>query len=38
GVERMAIYQKAQGAFAVVATSEPRHYGCFLIKKGVLPE
>ncbi|MBV8662072.1 MAG: fucose-binding protein [Hyphomicrobiales bacterium] len=38
GVERMAFYQKAQSAFAVVATSERRHYGCFLIKKGVVPE
>jgi L-fucose mutarotase len=37
GIERMAFYQKAREAFAVVATSERRHYGCFLLKKGVLP-
>ncbi len=37
GVERMAFYQQARSAFAVVATSERRHYGCFLLKKGVLP-
>ena len=37
GIERMAFYQKAREAFAVVATSERRHYGCFILKKGVLP-
>jgi L-fucose mutarotase len=37
GVERMNFYQRARESFAVVATSERRHYGCFLIKKGVLP-
>ena len=37
-IERMAFYELAKTAFAVVATSERRHYGCFLIKKGVLPE
>jgi len=37
GIERMAFYQKAREAFAVVATSERRHYGCFLLRKGVLP-
>jgi L-fucose mutarotase len=37
GIERTAFYQKAREAFAVVATSERRHYGCFLLKKGVLP-
>jgi len=37
GVERMNFYQRARESFAVVATSERRFYGCFLIKKGVLP-
>jgi L-fucose mutarotase len=37
GVERMAFYERARTSFAVVATSEKRHYGCFLLKKGVLP-
>ena len=37
GVERMAFYEQARNSFAVVATSEKRHYGCFLLKKGVLP-
>lgn len=37
GIERMAFYEKAREAFAVVQTAERRHYGCFLLKKGVLP-
>jgi L-fucose mutarotase len=37
GVERMAFYQQARDAFAVVATNERRFYGCFLLKMGVLP-
>jgi len=37
GIERMAFYQEARNAFAVVITSERRHYGCFILKKGVLP-
>jgi L-fucose mutarotase len=38
GVERFAFYERAGQAFAIVATGERRHYGCFLFKKGVLPE
>lgn len=38
-IERFAFYQEARKAFGVVATGEPRGYGCFLLKKGViLPE
>jgi L-fucose mutarotase len=38
GVERFAFYERAGQAFAILATGERRHYGCFLFKKGVLPE
>jgi len=33
---RQQFYLRAHDAFAVVATSEPRPYGCFLITKGVI--
>ena len=35
-VERFAFYERARSAFAVVATSEPRPYGCVLLIKGVI--
>lgn len=35
-IERFAFYETARQAFAVVATSESRPYGCFLLKKGVI--
>jgi len=35
-LERFAFYEAARQAFAVVATSESRPYGCFLLKKGVI--
>jgi L-fucose mutarotase len=35
-LERFAFYAEAKAAFAVVQTSDPGPYGCFLIKKGVL--
>ncbi|QXT62619.1 RbsD/FucU family protein [Tessaracoccus palaemonis] len=38
GVERMDFYARARRAFAVVATSEDRPYGCFLVTKGVVFE
>jgi L-fucose mutarotase len=38
GIERFAFYDRAAEAFAIVVTGERRHYGCFLFKKGVLPE
>jgi len=36
-VERFAFYERASRAFAIIATGEPRFYGCVLVKKGVIP-
>lgn len=36
-VERFAFYDKARDAYAVVVTGETRFYGCFILKKGVIP-
>ena len=36
-VERLAFYERARQAFAVVATGERRFWGCFFLKKGVVP-
>jgi L-fucose mutarotase len=36
-VERHAFYEKAKGAYCVIATGERRFYGCFLFAKGVIP-
>jgi L-fucose mutarotase len=35
-VERFDFYARAREAYAVVATSEDRPYGCFLVTKGVV--
>lgn len=35
-VERAAFYARAREAFAVVATSESRPYGCVILTKGVI--
>jgi L-fucose mutarotase len=35
-VERFAFYERARQAFAVVATSEARPYGCVIFTKGVI--
>lgn len=35
-IERMAFYERAREAYAVIACGEVRPYGCFLIKKGVI--
>jgi L-fucose mutarotase len=35
-LERFAFYERARQAFAVVATSEARPYGCVLFVKGVI--
>jgi L-fucose mutarotase len=35
-LERFAFYDRAADAFAVIATSEARPYGCFLLTKGVV--
>ena len=37
-IERFAFYAASRQAYAVVATGERRFWGCFLFKKGVLPE
>ena len=36
GIERHAFYAAARAAFAVVQCGDPRPYGCFLIRKGVI--
>jgi L-fucose mutarotase len=35
-LERFAFYERARRAFAVVATSEARPYGCVILIKGVI--
>ncbi len=35
-VERFAFYERAKKAFAIVATTEKKLYGCMIIKKGVI--
>lgn len=36
GIERFAFYERAKRAFAVVRTMEPRPYGNFILRKGVI--
>jgi len=36
GIERFAFYAAAGKAFAVVQCGDPRPYGCFLVRKGVI--
>jgi L-fucose mutarotase len=36
-IERFAFYDKARSAYAVIVTGETRFYGCFILKKGVIP-
>ena len=36
-VERFAFYDLAKAAYAVVQTGERRFYGCFFLRKGVVP-
>ena len=35
-LERFAFYEAAQRAFAIVRTSDPGPYGCFILRKGVI--
>ena len=35
-LERFAFYAAAEQAFAIVRTSDPGPYGCFILKKGVV--
>ena len=37
GIERYAFYERAKQAFAVIQTGERRFYGCFALRKGVIP-
>ncbi|MEL6806466.1 MAG: RbsD/FucU family protein [Pseudomonadota bacterium] len=37
GVERFAFYERAKQAYAVIQTGERRFYGCFALRKGVIP-
>ena len=36
GIERFAFYDAAKASFAVVQAGDPRPYGCFLLRKGVI--
>jgi L-fucose mutarotase len=36
-VERFAFYDLARSAFAVIQTGDRRFYGCFSLRKGVIP-
>ncbi len=35
-LERFAFYEAARKCFAVVRTSDPGPYGCFILRKGVV--
>ena len=37
GIERFAFYDMASEAYAVIQTGERRFYGCFMLRKGVIP-
>jgi L-fucose mutarotase len=37
GIERYAFYERAKAAYAVIQTAERRFYGCFALRKGVIP-
>ena len=36
-IERFAFYDQAKQAYVVIQTGERRFYGCFLLRKGVVP-
>jgi L-fucose mutarotase len=36
-VERFEFYERARSAYCVIQTGERRFYGCFILKKGVIP-
>lgn len=36
-IERFAFYDMAREAYAVIQTGERRFYGCFMLRKGVIP-
>ncbi len=37
GIERYAFYERAKRSYAVIQTGERRFYGCFALRKGVIP-
>lgn len=37
GIERFAFYDMSKQAYAVIQTGERRFYGCFMLRKGVIP-
>ena len=37
GIERFAFYDMARESYAVIQTGERRFYGCFMLRKGVVP-
>lgn len=37
GIERFDFYDLAKTAYAVIQTGERRFYGCFMLRKGVIP-
>ena len=37
GIERFAFYDLARASYAVIQTGERRFYGCFMLRKGVIP-
>ncbi|WP_299730367.1 RbsD/FucU domain-containing protein [uncultured Tateyamaria sp.] len=37
GIERFSFYDRAKQAYAVIQTGERRFYGCFALRKGVIP-
>ena len=36
-IERFVFYERSKKAFAVIQTGERRFYGCFALRKGVVP-
>ena len=36
-IERYEFYERAKEAYAVIQTGERRFYGCFILRKGVIP-
>ena len=37
GIERFAFYDLARTSYAVIQTGERRFWGCFMLRKGVIP-
>ena len=35
-IERFSFYDRAKNAYAIIQTGEPRFYGCFAFRKGVI--